>query len=77
VQNWKTWALIGGIVLVVGFGAHWLSKSVGGQLGASNVKFSIWNFLAIGVMAGAFIWVAKLATAKWPIPGLTPVVQML
>ena len=39
------------------------------------VKIGIRNFFVIGLLALLFIWVMKVLTAKYNVPGLTPVVQ--
>lgn len=77
MEKFKPWLIVLAVVVAIGLGAHWLSKTVGSQLGASNVKFSLWNVFAIGMMAAAFIWGLKGITAKFPIPGLTNVAQAL
>ncbi len=41
----------------------------------SNIKIGLYNFLIIGMMALLFIVLMKMLTAKYPIRGLTEVVQ--
>lgn len=41
----------------------------------ANVKPSVISWITVGLMAVTFIVVAKWATTKFPIPGVTPVVQ--
>lgn len=40
-----------------------------------QVKLGIRNFIVVGLLALIFIFAMKLITAKYQIPGLTPVVQ--
>lgn len=39
-----------------------------------QVKLGIRNFIVIGAIAMIFIFVAKVLTAKYAVPGLTPIV---
>lgn len=39
------------------------------------VKIGIRNFLIIGIMAILFIVMMKVVTAKYPVPGISNVVQ--
>jgi len=39
-----------------------------------QVKLGIRNFMVIGLLAMLFIFAMKIVTAKYQIPGLTPVV---
>jgi hypothetical protein len=40
-----------------------------------QVKLGIRNFIVVGLLALIFIFALKVITAKYPLPGLTPVVQ--
>ncbi len=39
-----------------------------------QVKLGIRNFMVVGLLALIFIFVMKVITAKYQVPGLTPVV---
>jgi len=39
-----------------------------------QVKLGIRNFIVVGAIALIFIFLAKVLTAKYPVPGLTPMV---
>lgn len=40
-----------------------------------QVKLGVRNFIVIGLLALIFIFVMKIVTAKYQIPGVTPMVQ--
>jgi len=40
-----------------------------------QVKLGIRNFMVVGLLALLFIFAMKVLTAKYAVPGLTPVVQ--
>lgn len=42
-----------------------------------QVKLGIRNFIVVGLLALIFIWVMKVLTAKYSIPGVTPMVQAI
>lgn len=39
-----------------------------------QVKLGVRNFIVVGSLAIVFIFVAKVLTAKYAVPGLTPLV---
>lgn len=39
-----------------------------------QVKLGVRNFMVVGLLALIFIFVMKVVTAKYQVPGLTPVV---
>ncbi len=43
----------------------------------ADVKPSVLSWIVVGLMAVTFIAVAKWATAKWPVPGLTPLMAAI
>jgi hypothetical protein len=42
-----------------------------------QVKIGIRNFFVVGLLAIVFIWVSKVLTAKYQVPGVTPMVQAI
>ena len=42
-------------------------------MATANVRFSIYNWVAIGLMAVLFIVLFKLTMTKWPVPGVATV----
>jgi len=55
------------------FGGMWVASKFGGINGA-NIKFSLYNVIAIvliGITGGS---IAKVLVTRFPIPGITPIV---
>ncbi len=48
-----------------------------GKILPASVNPSVANWLITGLMAVTFIVLAKWALAKWPVPGLSEVVNMV
>lgn len=44
-------------------------------MGESQVKIGVRNLIVVGALAMIFIFVMKVLTAKYNVPGLTPIVQ--
>jgi hypothetical protein len=40
-----------------------------------QVKLGVRNFIVVGLLALIFIFVMKVVTAKYEVPGITPMVQ--
>jgi hypothetical protein len=47
------------------------------ELDPADVRPSILNWVVVGLMAITFIAVFKFILAKWPIPGLSPLVTSI
>lgn len=42
-----------------------------------QVKIGIRNMFVVGIMSLLFIWIAKILTAKYEVPGVTTIVQAI
>lgn len=60
----RNWALIIGVLLALGFAAHWVADKIKGKVNAGTVGFSIWNLVAITVMAMLGIGTFKFFSAR-------------
>jgi hypothetical protein len=56
------------------FGGMWLATRFRGSANAANVKFSIYNIIAIvvlGIVGGS---IAKVLAARFPLPGVSTII---
>lgn len=76
MENWKKWGLVALVVIGAVVAMKYLAGK-GSDLvgGVSNLKVGVYNWVVTGLMAITFIIVAKVATARFPVPGLTEAVQ--
>lgn len=65
------WYLFGVVVLLVVL--KWASEHERSEMQVRLVGIGMWNFVATGLMAALFIFVAKVTLNKYPVKGITPI----
>lgn len=64
------------VALAVLFAAFvFVGRKVGTAESFSNIRFNAYNIVGIGLASVLFITVAKILVTKYPVPGLTQIVQ--
>lgn len=73
----KRFAFLALVVVGAAVALKFLAGKASGLLDVKDVKIGVYNFLAVGVMASLFIILAKVVTAKYPVPGLSEAVHSI
>lgn len=66
----KFWILL----TVILFAGMWLARRFGGAANFANIKFSLYNVVAIVVLTIVGQSIAKVLAARFPIPGVSTII---
>lgn len=62
------------VLTILLFGGMWVARRFGGNANFANVKFSLYNIIAIVVLTIVGQSIAKVLFTRFPIPGISTIV---